>query len=86
MQPCCTKLCNRTDAPVDFSVLNGVHKRTTELGCDLLPSMDELKKPIKKMANGKKPGESGMPAEALKALPDEGFEALQGMVANLLDH
>eukprot|EP00978_Attheya_sp_CCMP212_P039629 scaffold207894_cov31-Attheya_sp.AAC.1 len=52
-------------------ILDEIRQRTskTELGDPL--SLEEVKHALRKAANGKSPGESGIMAEALKALDNE---------------
>eukprot|EP00978_Attheya_sp_CCMP212_P003154 scaffold6504_cov40-Attheya_sp.AAC.3 len=56
---------------IDPTILDEIRQRTskTELGDP--PSLEEVKHALRKAANGKSPGESGIPAEALKALDNE---------------
>jgi hypothetical protein len=73
----CHKVYNRDDAPdapVDFSVLNDIFQRPTLNSLGMPPSTTEIQHHITKLANNKSPGESGIPAEALKALPPDGIE------------
>jgi hypothetical protein len=70
----CHKVYNRDDAPVDFSVLNDIFQRPTLNPLGMPPSTTEIQHHITKLANNKSLGESGIPAEALKALPPDGIE------------
>ena len=44
------------------------------------PSTTEIQHHITKLANNKSPGESGIPAEALKALPPDGIEYVRTLL------
>jgi hypothetical protein len=73
----CHKVYNRDgDAPVDFSVLDNIFQCPTLNPLGMPPSTTEIQHHITKLANNKSPGESGIPAEALKALPPDGIEYL----------
>ena len=75
-----TRLFNRTDAPVDFSVLDEITQRPTEHDLDSPPTFSEMTDTLKQLANNKAPGESGIPIEALKALPEEGLQLLHNLL------
>ena len=76
----CHKVYNRDDAPVDFSVLNDIFQRPTLNPLGMPPSTTEIQHHITKLANNKSPGESGVPAEALKALPPDGIEYVRTLL------
>jgi hypothetical protein len=76
----CHKVYNRDDAPVDFSVLNDIFQRPTLNPLGMPPSTTEIQHHITKLANNKSPGESGIPAEALKALPPDGIEYVRTLL------
>lgn len=69
----CHKVHNHNDAPVDFTMLDDISQ------CPILnllgkpPNIEEIQHHITKLANNKSPGESGVPAEVLKAWPPEGI-------------
>jgi hypothetical protein len=71
----CHKVYNRDDAaPVDFSILNDIFQFPTLNPLSMPPSTTKIQHHFTKLANNKSPGESGIPAEALKALPPDGVE------------
>jgi hypothetical protein len=65
---------------VDFSVLNDIFQRPTLNPLGMPPSTTEIQHHITKLANNKSPGESGIPAEALKALPPDGIEYVRTLL------
>jgi hypothetical protein len=71
---------NRDDAPVDFSVLDDVTQWRTIWRLADPPTMKEMAESIQSMANNKAPGASGIPAEALKALPPDALEVLHSLI------
>jgi hypothetical protein len=50
------------------------------LSFSMPPSTTEIQHHITKLANNKSPGESGIPAEALKALPPDGIEYVRTLL------
>jgi hypothetical protein len=76
-----TKVYNRDDAPVDFSVLEDIDQWRTIWRLADPPTMKEMITGIQSMANNKAPGASGIPAEALKALPPDALEVLHSLIA-----
>ena len=81
LQSYCTNLYNRTDAPFDPTVLDEIDQRPLEATLGAPPTFDELEDAIRKMKNNKAPGESGVPAEALKALSTSQREIVLQMVS-----
>jgi hypothetical protein len=76
----CHKVYNREDAPVDFSILNDIFQCPTLNPLGMPPSTTEIQHHVTKLANHKSPGESGVPAEALKALPPDGIEYVRTLL------
>jgi hypothetical protein len=76
----CHKVYNRDDAPVDFSILDDIFQCPTLNPFGMPPSTTEIQHHITKLANNKSPGESGIPAEALKALPPDGVEYVRTLL------
>lgn len=74
------RVYNRTDAPVDFTVLDEVEQRPTVGNIDHEPTFEELKDAIKKMRHDKAPGPSGVTSEALKALPDSALTKVHEII------
>ena len=70
------RVYNRKDAPPDFSILNDIPQREFGQSLATQPSEDKAHQAINQMKNNKAPGESGIPAEALKALPPTAFDIL----------
>jgi hypothetical protein len=68
LQKFCTKLYNRDDAPVDWTILDEIPQLATVPDLEHPPTTEEVAKGIQKLKNNKAPGESGIPHEALKAL------------------
>jgi hypothetical protein len=60
--------------PVDSSILDDISQCPTLNPLGMPPSTTEIQHHITKLANNKYPGESSIPAEALKALPPDGIE------------
>jgi hypothetical protein len=60
--------------PADFSILNDIFQCPTLNPLGMPPSTTEIQHHITKLANNKSPGESGVPAEALKALSPDSIE------------
>ena len=59
---------------VDPSVLELIPQRAVIEELDDPPSLDEVRKAIKQMSNGKAPGRDGMSAEIFKALSNEALQ------------
>jgi hypothetical protein len=81
----CHKVYNHDDAPVDFSILNDIPQCATLNALGTCPSVAEIQEHITKLANNKSPGESGVPAEALKALPPDGIEYVHTLLQDYWD-
>jgi hypothetical protein len=79
VQPYCQKLYNRDDAPVDPTVLDEIAQRPVMAELADPPSYEEFEIAISKLANNRAPGESGVTAEAIKALPSSSLEALHSI-------
>jgi hypothetical protein len=75
-------LFNRDDVDTDFSVLDDIRQRPTETELGHTPTRDEILQALKKMKNNKAPGESGVSAEALKALSNGGQNVLIDLIQN----
>jgi hypothetical protein len=84
-QPYCQKLYNRDDAPVDQTVLDEIKQRPVISRLAEPPTYDEFEKAIFKLAYGKAPGESGVTAEAIKAVPRTALDELHGIYRNYLN-
>eukprot|EP00978_Attheya_sp_CCMP212_P021094 scaffold61228_cov46-Attheya_sp.AAC.2 len=56
---------------VDLTVIDEIKQREVKRELDDPPTIKEVKLALRKAANGKSPGESGITAEALKALDNE---------------
>jgi hypothetical protein len=82
LKPYCTKLYNRDDAPVDWSILDEIPQRPCLDILGLPPTLDDMMSVIPEMANNKAPGASGLPAEAIKALPECALKMLHCMISN----
>ena len=78
----CTSLYNRTNAPIDPTVLDEVDQRPLMDSLGAPPTFDEMEDAIRKMRNNKALGESGIPAEALKALSEAGRELLHQLLVD----
>jgi hypothetical protein len=65
-----TKVFNNHRA-IDPTILDEIRQRTSKTELGNPPSLEEVKLALRKAANGKSPGESGITAEALKALDNE---------------
>ena len=63
------KLFNRDDAPVDWTVLDDIQQRSILYEIADPPTLAELDEALRSLRNNKAPGKSGIPAEAIKALP-----------------
>jgi hypothetical protein len=81
----CHKVYNRDDTPVDFSVLDDIPQRATLNALGTCPSVAEIQEHITKLTNNKSPGESGVPAEALKALPPDGIQYVHTLLQDYWD-
>eukprot|EP00978_Attheya_sp_CCMP212_P012017 scaffold29800_cov23-Attheya_sp.AAC.1 len=68
---------------IDLSVLEELDQRTTDNEVGNPPTAGEIALALRKAANGKAPGESGITAEALKALEGIPFRTLKDF---LVDH
>jgi hypothetical protein len=75
-QPYCQKFYNRDDVPVDWTVLEDIAQRPVISRLADPPTYDELEKAVSKLADGKAPGESGVTAEAIEALPRTALDGL----------
>jgi hypothetical protein len=75
-------LFNRDDIDTDFSVLDDIRQRPTETELGHTPTRDEILQALKKMKNNKAPGESGVSAEALKALSNGSQNVLIDLIQN----
>ena len=76
----CTKLYTRDDAPVDWTILNEVPQQDMIVELGLPPDQEEVENSIRKLKNHKAPGESGIPAEALKELTSSAIEPLTQLI------
>jgi len=74
-----TKLYNRDDAPTDPTVLDDIHQRQYDWTLNVDPTAHELMLGAKGLANNKSPGQSGIPAEALKAFTKQQWETVLPM-------
>jgi hypothetical protein len=60
------KVCNRDDAPVDFSVLHSIEQRDAITELERKPEMEELIRAVKVMRGKVAPGKSGAVGRCLK--------------------
>jgi hypothetical protein len=70
------KVCNRDDAPVDFSVLEDINQREMPPELEREPEMLELVKAIKAMRGEAAPGESRVVGNCLKHCLAEALESV----------
>jgi len=71
---------NWDDAPVDYKVLNNIDQHKTLHSLGNVPTIKDMTAAISQMANNKAPGKSGIPAEALKALPPPALQVLHQLL------
>eukprot|EP00978_Attheya_sp_CCMP212_P018863 scaffold52116_cov40-Attheya_sp.AAC.1 len=62
--------------PTDETVLEEIEQRTVDETLDFPPTRGEVVRALKKMQNGKAPGENGNPPDAYKALQGEALDTL----------
>jgi hypothetical protein len=67
-EPHSTKVFNRDDAPVNFTVLDRIEQRSMKMHLDHPPTGKEIGKHIQKAARDKAGGESTITTRAIKAL------------------
>jgi hypothetical protein len=80
------KLYNRDDAPIDPAVLADVSQREILWEFADPPTIEEMRKGINKMKNNKAPGESGVTAEAIKALSEASKEYVHALLVRFFLH
>jgi hypothetical protein len=78
----CTKLYNRDDAPVDWTILDDIPTFSAISGLDHPPTIEEVKAAIQHLKNNKAPGTSGIPHEALKALSEVSLAHITALLTN----
>jgi len=61
-------------------MLDDINQRETIPTLGNIPTMKEMNAAIQCMANNKAPGASGIPAEALKVLPQPALEVLYNLI------
>jgi len=74
-----TKLYNRDDAPTDSTILDDIDQRQYDWTLNDDPTVKELMLGAKGLANNKSPGQSGIPAEALKAFTKRQWQTILPM-------
>jgi len=74
-----TKLYNRDDAPTDPTILDDIDQRQYDWTLNDDPTVKELMLGAKGLANNKSPGQSGIPAEALKAFTKRQWQTILPM-------
>eukprot|EP00978_Attheya_sp_CCMP212_P040841 scaffold226946_cov37-Attheya_sp.AAC.1 len=72
-EPHSTKVFNRDDPPVDFTVLDRIEQRSMKMHLDHPPTGKEIEKHIQKAARDKAGGESTITGRAIIALPRPRF-------------
>jgi hypothetical protein len=65
--------------------VDDIPQRATLNALGTCPSVAEIQEHITKLAKNKSPGESGVPAEALKALPPDGIEYVHTLLQDYWD-
>jgi hypothetical protein len=74
------KVYNRSDAPVDFSVLEDIEQRQTLDKLDEEPTVLEIVQAIKVMRSDAAPGESGVIGKCLKHCSGDAIEAVHKVI------
>jgi exonuclease III len=74
------KVYNRSDAPVDFSVLQDIEQRQTLIELDDEPTVLEIVQAIKVMRSDAAPGKSGVIGKCLKHCSGEAITAIHEVI------
>ena len=77
-----SQLLNRPSS-VEPIVLDHIPQRALIEDIDDPPSLDEVRKAIKQMSNGKAPGRDGISAEIFKALSNEALQTFHGILISI---